>query len=75
MYMGHDQYGNHYSLQQHPRKELLEQLGRKHADKMYVDRHNGITGGIDIYHTGYIIAGLWITVFGLEGETFATKQG
>ncbi len=66
MYMGHDQYGNHYSMENHPRKELCEQLNSQHASKMYVDREDGS------YHVGYIIRGCWITVFGLEGVKFAT---
>ena len=65
MYMGHDQYGNHYSIKEHPRAELCAQLGRKNAAKMYVDRDG------EAYHVGYIIAGHWITVFGLEGKIFA----
>ena len=69
MYMGHDQFGNHYALREHPRKELCEQLGRQHAAKMYVDRPDGV------YHVGYIIGSHWIQVFGLEGLVFATKEG
>ena len=68
MYMGHDQYGNHYSIKKYPRKELLEQLGRKHADMMYMDNMKDGKS----YHVGYIIAGRWITVYGLEGLTFAS---
>ena len=68
MFIGHDQYGNHYNLKKHPRKELCEQLNSKHASKMYIHRSN------EIYHIGYIILGHWIEVFGLEGITFATKQ-
>ena len=68
MYMGHDQYGTHYSLEKHPRKELCEQLASTHVAKMYVDRPDGV------YHVGYIIRGHWITVFGLEGLTFATRR-
>jgi hypothetical protein len=67
MFMAHDGYGNHYFIKKHPRKELCEQLGRQHVDKIYEDRHDGT------YHIGYIIAGHWLTVFGLEGNTFATK--
>ena len=67
MFMGHDQYGHHYRLKDHPRKELCEQLGSNHVSKMYVDRPDGQ------YHIGYIILGHWIEVFGLEGVTFATK--
>lgn len=68
MYMGYDQYGNHYSIKKYPRKELCEQIGRKSANKMYVDRPDGS------YHVGYIIAGCWITVFGLEGVVFAKRE-
>ena len=68
MFMAHDQYGNHYSLKTHPRKELCAQLGSEHVEKMYVDRPDGA------YHIGYIIRGHWITVFGLEGVAFATRQ-
>lgn len=67
MYMGHDQYGQHYAIKASPRKELCEQLGSSHVDKMYIDR------GEDTYHVGYIIRGHWITVYGLEGLVFATK--
>ena len=65
MYMGYDQYGNHYQIKAHPRKELCEQLERKSARKMYIDRKG------NSYHIGYIIAGCWIAVYGLEGITFA----
>jgi hypothetical protein len=44
-----------------------DQYGNQHASKMYVDRKDGT------YHIGYIIAGLWIEIFGLEGITFARK--
>ena len=67
MYMAHDQYGNHYSIDKHPRKELLNKLYATKASKMYVDRQDGA------YHVGYIIKGHWITVYGLEGITFAKK--
>ena len=68
MYMGHDQYGTHYSIAKHPRKELCEQFNVKHAAKMYIDRPDGA------YHVGYIIAGHWINVYGLEGIVFATRD-
>jgi hypothetical protein len=57
-YLGIDQYGQRYKINKHPRKELLEQLGRKHAVKMYCDTKKGITK-----HTGYIISGNWITIY------------
>ncbi len=56
-YIGIDQHGQHFTIDKHPRKELLEQLGRCHAAKMYVDRKDG-----SVRHVGYIIAGLWINV-------------
>jgi hypothetical protein len=57
--MGIDQYGQTYhALGQHPRKELLSRIGRKSARKMYVDKKDGSTA-----HCGYVIAGLWITLY------------
>ena len=58
-YMGIDQYGHHYHIDKHPRKELCEQVGVKHADKMYVD--NTKTG--KARHCGYIVAGYWIDIY------------
>lgn len=50
-----DQYGTKLVLEgKHPRKELLEELGRKHADRIYVDTKDGRT-----LHVGYIVAGSW----------------
>lgn len=58
-YMAQDQYGKFYHLDtNHPRKELLEMFGRKHADKMYVDTKDGKSK-----HVGYIIGGLWLSVY------------
>jgi hypothetical protein len=57
--MGIDQYGTDYhNLGPHPRKALLERLGRKRASKMYIDKKDGSTK-----HVGYIIAGHWIRLF------------
>jgi hypothetical protein len=58
MYMATDQYGNTYHGLTHPRKDLLEKLGRKHADKMYRDKTDGSTR-----HVGYVVAGCWLEVF------------
>ena len=58
MYMGIDQYGNTYHDLKHPRKDLLNRLGAKHAEKMYTDYSDGTTR-----HVGYIINGLWITLY------------
>jgi len=57
-YLGIDQYGQRYKIDKHPRKELLEQLGRSNASKMYCDTKAG-----KVRHDGYIIAGLWISVY------------
>jgi len=57
-YMAIDQYGQTHHGLTHPRKDLLEALGRRHADKMYVDTIKGKT-----FHVGYIIAGLWLSVY------------
>jgi hypothetical protein len=40
----------------HPRKQLLEAMGRKHCQKIYVDSLNGRK------HIGYIIAREWFTI-------------
>ena len=57
-YLGIDQYGDKYTIKEHPRKELLEKLCTTHADKMYVDLKGGGSR-----HTGYVIAGRWISVY------------
>lgn len=57
--MARDQYGRTYhDLGAHPRRALLRIFGRKHADKMYQDRKSGPP-----LHTGYVIAGHWLTVY------------
>jgi len=60
-HVGVDQYGQTYWLGRHPRKELLEMLGRSWAQKMYRDD----TNPLGYRHVGYVIAGLWIEVFAL----------
>ncbi len=61
-YMAIDQYGTTYhNLGPHPRKELLERLGYKKANKMYVDTKDGQT-----VHIGYVIGGLWLTLYKVE---------
>ena len=57
-YMAIDQYGNTYHGLEYPRRDLLDRLGYKHADKMYVDKKDG-----RYVHIGYVIAGLWLTVY------------
>jgi hypothetical protein len=57
--MGIDQYGTTYhDLGPHPRKTLLERLGRKHAARMYMEYR---TGPDKV--RGYIIAERWITLY------------
>lgn len=54
-----DQYNQIYAIPgRHPRKELLERLGRRKATRMFIDRKDGSTK-----HIGYVIAGLWLTLF------------
>ena len=61
LYMAVDQNGNCYHGLTHPRKELCERLGRKHADRMYIDHSDGT-----VSHIGYIIAGLWLRLHKVE---------
>lgn len=59
-YMAIDQYGRtHHSLT-HPRKELCERLGYRHAERMYQDRDG------QSYHVGWIIGPFWCTVYHVE---------
>jgi len=57
-FLGLDQYGNKYILQKYPRKELMEKLGYRSANKMYVDTKNG-----KVRHEGYVIGPYWINIF------------
>jgi len=58
-HMAVDRYGNtHHNLGPHPRKRLLELLGRSHADKVYIDGPDGLPK-----HAGYVIAGRWYDVY------------
>lgn len=58
MYMAIDQYGQTYHGLTHPRKDLLERLGRSHADKMYQDGPEG-----QPQHIGYVIGTLWLRLY------------
>jgi len=61
-HMAIDQYGHtEHGLGTHPRKALLERLGKRNAHRMYVDRKDGST-----LHIGWIIAGRWFTVYRVE---------
>lgn len=58
-FMAVDQYGaTYHDLGEHPRKELMTRLHCKHVDKMYCDGNDGTT-----YHVGYIIGGLWLSLY------------
>ena len=57
-YMAVDQYNQTYHGLRHPRKDLLERLGRSKASKMYIDRKDG-----EAVHVGYVIAGQWLTIY------------
>ncbi len=52
--------GSTLKIKKHPRKELLEYFGRKHADKVYLDSKDG---GAE--HVGYVVAGEWFQVYKL----------
>lgn len=69
-HIGLDQYGQTYWLGRHPRKELLAQLGRSRAAKMY--RDDSSPQGYQ--HVGYVIAGLWIDVFCLTPLVFERSE-
>lgn len=57
-----DQYGKRYlNLGKHPRKALCDVLGRKHVSKMYRDNETG-----ESRHIGYVIAGLWLTLYNVS---------
>ncbi|MDH3629313.1 MAG: hypothetical protein OES25_16880 [Acidobacteriota bacterium] len=53
-----DQYGQRFYFGEHCRKDLMDQIGRKRAAKMYIDKKDGSTVQI-----GYIIGGHWLTVY------------
>ncbi len=57
-YMGIDQYGNTYHGLVCPRRDLMWRIGCQHVEKMYVDTTDG-----RILHSGYVIGGLWISVY------------
>lgn len=61
-FTGIDQHGRHYDdLGLFPRKELLNRLGYRKADKMYVDTKDGRSK-----HVGYVIGGNWITLYRVQ---------
>lgn len=67
-YMGIDQHGNTYHGLVNPRKDLLERLGRQHAEKMFLDTKTG-----ESKHCGYVIASCWISLY--QVTEFESKRG
>ena len=63
-FMARNQYGNTIMIKAHPRAELCEHHGVKHADKMYMDTSEGVK------HIGYVVSQNWYNVYGLEGNIF-----
>lgn len=60
-YIAIDQYGQTWENLEHPRKDLMEKIGCRHAEKMYIDGDNGKR-----YHVGYVIGGLWLNVYEIK---------
>jgi hypothetical protein len=59
--MAIDQYGTTYhNLGTYPRKILLERLGSRSAEKMYLDKDG------ESQHVGYIINRLWLTLYNVQ---------
>ena len=56
-----NQYGDKVFIENHPRKELMERSGVKHADKMYRNNPDG-----SARHVGYVVAGNWWEVLKVE---------
>jgi len=66
--MGIDQYGQTYhNPGKYPRKELLNRLGYKKADKIYKDKKDS-----SVVHCGYVIGRNWITLY--EVKSIEIKQ-
>jgi hypothetical protein len=60
--MGIDQYGQTYhNLGKYPRRELLQRLGYKNAQKMYRDKKDGAS-----VHCGYVVGQFWIELYKVE---------
>jgi hypothetical protein len=57
--IGLDQFNNiYFGLGKYPRKELLQQLVYKYAQKIYKDKKDGST-----VHCGYVIGRRWIDLY------------
>ena len=58
-FMSIDQHGQtQHDLGAHPRKTLMERLGRKRVGKMYRDKIDGTA-----VHVGYVIGQHWCTLY------------
>jgi hypothetical protein len=57
-YMAIGSYGTKLHNLKHPRKDILERMGKTHASKMYIDDKDG-----NAKHVGYIVGGEWFTVY------------
>ena len=55
--MAVDQNGSTHHALKHPRKDLLERLNARTADRMFIQR-DGRT-----YHIGYVIGDRWLTLY------------
>ena len=65
-YIAHGSCGTYLPcVTSHPRKELLDYLGRKHASRMFIDTSSGAA------HIGYVIAGEWFTLYHVDGRGLA----
>jgi len=65
-----DQFGQKLTLPgKHPRKELLDKLGYKHADKMLVANKDGTT-----VHCGYVVGNSWYKFYKVEPWERVEKQ-
>jgi hypothetical protein len=58
MFMAVDQYGTTLHGLRHPRKDIMNRMSYKSAQKMYVDTTDGRT-----LHIGYIVGPHWFTVY------------
>lgn len=67
-YIAIDQYNTYIPIEKHPRKELMDYFGARHADKMCIDSKSGKT-----FHVGYIVRGHWCRVVGIEGVVFSKE--
>ena len=61
VYMAVDQHGRTFHGLVNPRKELCERLAKSHAERMYREGEDG-----KVYHVGYFIGGLWLTLYKVE---------